>query len=98
MAGVRTATGLEPQWKEPNDVLLDDRKLAGILVESTYRGREVESWVLSLGLNVDVSEFPREIRDRAVSLSEFVNPAPRREDLLVPILKEFRYVLNAPKK
>jgi BirA family biotin operon repressor/biotin-[acetyl-CoA-carboxylase] ligase len=98
MAGVRAIAGVETRWKEPNDVLLDDRKLAGILVESTYRGREVESWVLSLGLNVDVSEFPRDIRDRAASLSEFVDPAPMREDLLAAILKEFRYVLDAPKR
>jgi BirA family biotin operon repressor/biotin-[acetyl-CoA-carboxylase] ligase len=98
MAGVRAATAVETRWKEPNDVLLDGRKLAGILVESTYRGREVESWVLSLGLNVNVTEFPRDIRDRAVSLSEFVDPVPEREDLLAAILREFRYVLDAPKR
>jgi BirA family biotin operon repressor/biotin-[acetyl-CoA-carboxylase] ligase len=98
MAGVRAATGIETRWKEPNDVLLDGRKLAGILVESTYRGRDVQSWVLSLGLNVSVTEFPRDIRDRAVSLSDFVDPPPDREDLIPVILKEFHYVLDAPKQ
>jgi len=96
MAGVRAVTGLETTWKEPNDVLLDGRKLAGILVESTYRDGKVESWVLSFGLNVSVSEFPRDIAETAVSLSEFVDSAPAREDLLAAILREFRRVLEAP--
>src|SRR5207237_122016 len=50
--------------KWPNDVLVDGRKLAGILVE----GRPQERWaVLGIGLNVAVREdqFPPELRSRA---------------------------------
>jgi BirA family biotin operon repressor/biotin-[acetyl-CoA-carboxylase] ligase len=51
--------------KWPNDVLVDGRKVAGILVE----GRPQEGWcVLGIGVNVAVRSFPVELRDVAGSL------------------------------
>lgn len=53
--------------KWPNDVLLDARKLAGILVE----GRPQDRWaVLGIGINVAVGsqDLPPEVRDRAATL------------------------------
>jgi BirA family biotin operon repressor/biotin-[acetyl-CoA-carboxylase] ligase len=53
--------------KWPNDVLLDGRKAAGILVE----GRPFDGWaVLGIGLNVAVrsEDLPVELRDRATGL------------------------------
>ncbi len=53
--------------KWPNDVLLDGRKLAGILVEA----RPQDGWaVLGIGVNVavDVADLPPELRDRAATL------------------------------
>jgi BirA family transcriptional regulator, biotin operon repressor / biotin---[acetyl-CoA-carboxylase] ligase len=63
--------------KWPNDVLVDDRKLAGILVES----RPDEGWaVLGIGINVavDVAGLPPELRRRAATLGrppEALEPA-----------------------
>lgn len=56
-----------PMIKWPNDVLLDGRKLAGILAE----GRPQEGWVvLGIGVNVAVArdDFPSELRELATSL------------------------------
>ncbi|MBA3264308.1 MAG: biotin--[acetyl-CoA-carboxylase] ligase [Thermoleophilaceae bacterium] len=51
--------------KWPNDVWIDGRKVAGILVE----GRPQEGWaVLGIGLNVATEEFPAELRPTATSL------------------------------
>ncbi len=51
--------------KWPNDIWIDGRKVAGILVE----GRPAAGWaVLGIGINVSVSEFPGELRDTATSL------------------------------
>lgn len=68
-AGVAVAevVGERARVKWPNDVLVDGRKVAGILVE----GRPQEHWaVLGIGLNVAVREedFPPELRGRAGSL------------------------------
>jgi len=51
--------------KWPNDVWVEGRKVAGVLVE----GRPLEEWaVLGIGVNVGVSEFPAELRESATSL------------------------------
>ena len=68
-AGVAVAEVLAPgaAIKWPNDVLLDGRKVAGILVE----GRPQEGWaVLGIGLNVALRaiDLPPELRDRAATL------------------------------
>jgi BirA family biotin operon repressor/biotin-[acetyl-CoA-carboxylase] ligase len=53
----------EIKW--PNDVWVDRRKLAGILVE----GRPQQGWaVLGVGLNVHTTEFPAELQGVATSL------------------------------
>jgi BirA family transcriptional regulator, biotin operon repressor / biotin---[acetyl-CoA-carboxylase] ligase len=64
---VADAVGETAQIKWPNDVLLDGRKVAGILVE----GRPQERWaVVGVGLNVAVraDDLPEELRDRATGL------------------------------
>lgn len=57
--------GIECQVKWPNDIHLEGRKLAGILIEA----RPQDGWaVLGVGLNLSVAEFPEELRTRAISL------------------------------
>jgi BirA family biotin operon repressor/biotin-[acetyl-CoA-carboxylase] ligase len=69
LAGVATAeaVGPEAQLKWPNDVYVDRRKVAGILVE----GRPQEGWgIIGVGVNVAVApgSFPAELADRAGTL------------------------------
>ncbi len=73
-AGVAVAelAGEAALLKWPNDVLIDGRKLAGILVE----GRPQEHWaVLGIGINVAlrIEQLPAELRDHAATLG--LNPA-----------------------
>ncbi len=78
--------------KWPNDVLLDGRKVAGILVE----GRPQEGWaVLGIGVNVALREddFPRELRARAGTLGL----APGQiEPVLARLLERLEQWLVAP--
>jgi BirA family biotin operon repressor/biotin-[acetyl-CoA-carboxylase] ligase len=76
----RLRPGIECKVKWPNDVHLDGRKLAGILIEA----RPQDGWaVLGIGLNLTIAraEFPAELRDRATSLfpPELPNPEPSLE-------------------
>jgi BirA family biotin operon repressor/biotin-[acetyl-CoA-carboxylase] ligase len=69
LAAVAVAETCGPQAaiKWPNDVLVDGRKVAGILAE----GRPHEGWaVLGIGVNVavDPADFPPELRDKAGTL------------------------------
>ena len=62
---VSEALPLPASVKWPNDIWIEGRKVAGILVE----GRPLEGWaVLGVGVNVSISEFPAELRDVATSL------------------------------
>ena len=81
-AGVAVATlvGENARLKWPNDVLVDRRKVAGILLE----GRPQEGWaVVGIGVNVALREddFPAELRGRAGTLAlepEAIEPALAR--------------------
>ncbi len=82
------ARGLIAQIKWPNDVLLNGRKVAGILVESVWSGEKVDYVVIGIGINVlkgaappaDLLQFP------ATSLEESLGPAVEREEILRDIL------------
>jgi len=66
-AAEQLAPGIECGVKWPNDVHLDGRKLAGVLIEA----RPQDHWaVVGVGLNLTITpdEFPPDLRDKAVSL------------------------------
>lgn len=68
------------QLKWPNDVVVRDRKLAGILCEGRWQG-EVLQW-LGLGIGVNTcNAFPAEVADQAIALRELL-PHVRRIDVL----------------
>src|SRR5262245_37933521 len=71
------ATRVAIKW--PNDVVVGQQKLAGILVESRLRGGAVEALVVGIGINVGMRSLPEEIRTVATSLALLGDPAPNRE-------------------
>jgi BirA family transcriptional regulator, biotin operon repressor / biotin---[acetyl-CoA-carboxylase] ligase len=66
---LRTVAGLEARLKWPNDVLVDGRKIAGVLVESKFHGERFAGLVLGMGVNLLHLEedFPEELRPLATS-------------------------------
>jgi BirA family biotin operon repressor/biotin-[acetyl-CoA-carboxylase] ligase len=75
------------QLKWPNDVVLDDRKLAGILCEARWQGESLQWLALGVGVNV-VNEIPADLRDGAIALRELVPGIGRLAllDRIVPAL------------
>jgi BirA family biotin operon repressor/biotin-[acetyl-CoA-carboxylase] ligase len=89
------AAAVECAIKWPNDVWVERRKLAGILIE----GRPQEGWaVIGLGLNVstDPEGFPEELRETATSLRAATGAAPDRAALLAGLLARLGDLVNAP--
>src|SRR5680860_845680 len=74
------APGIECQIKWPNDIWVEGRKLAGVLIEA----KPQDGWaVIGVGLNLSITpdEFPPELRDTAISLLgalEESRESPRR--------------------
>jgi len=66
---IRDRTGISAQIKWPNDILINNKKICGILVESSSQNNNVNHCILGLGLNVnmDPSTEP-EIAETATSL------------------------------
>jgi BirA family biotin operon repressor/biotin-[acetyl-CoA-carboxylase] ligase len=77
--------GVEARLKWPNDVLLEGRKVAGILLESRLDPPVV---VIGIGINVGQSRFPSELADRAVSLAQVTGRQVDHDQLLGAVLDE----------
>jgi BirA family biotin operon repressor/biotin-[acetyl-CoA-carboxylase] ligase len=81
---------LAPQIKWPNDILLNGKKVAGILVETVWSGDEVDSQVIGVGLNVNKDSVPpEELQFPATSIEDELGHAIEREKLLKDILSAF---------
>jgi len=67
---IEAVTGLKSQIKWPNDVLINGRKVCGILIESDVQGNTVNYTIIGIGINVNLrlADFP-EIQPIATSLS-----------------------------
>jgi BirA family biotin operon repressor/biotin-[acetyl-CoA-carboxylase] ligase len=61
--------GVPAQLKWPNDVLLEGRKLAGILAEASSSASALEWVVLGIGVNVDARALPAGLGSGAAALS-----------------------------
>jgi BirA family transcriptional regulator, biotin operon repressor / biotin---[acetyl-CoA-carboxylase] ligase len=84
--GVRptSLSGPRAALKWPNDVLVDDRKVAGILCESRWQGDALQWLGVGIGINV-ANEIPPAVADRAIALRE-LRPYIRRLDVLDPLV------------
>jgi BirA family transcriptional regulator, biotin operon repressor / biotin---[acetyl-CoA-carboxylase] ligase len=86
------AVPVDASIKWPNDVWIDGRKLAGILVE----GRPQEGWaVLGVGVNVTTESFPADIADTATSLG-LAGVSATPESVLADLLPGLARWLDAP--
>lgn len=65
---IEEQTGLQTVLKWPNDILLEGRKVCGILAETGTDRAGKRYLVLGIGINVGGKEFPPELRGRAISL------------------------------
>ena len=83
--------GLAPQIKWPNDILLNGRKVAGILIELTWAGEDVDCVVIGVGVNVAKGATPSTdmLRFPAISLEHVLGHIPDRTSLLHDILTAF---------
>jgi BirA family biotin operon repressor/biotin-[acetyl-CoA-carboxylase] ligase len=83
---ITQATGLTPELKWPNDIVVERRKLAGILAEGVGIGTSSQTVVLGIGVNVSRASHHGEIADRATSLEAELGRPIERELLLEELL------------
>ena len=99
--GIEKSTGLAPDIKWPNDLLVGRRKLAGILAEGVTHasGTGVQAVVLGYGINIMPAAYPAELGDRVTSLeSELGRPIDRAAvcaETLASLSERYRDLLDA---
>jgi len=95
MAAVATAeaiqhsAGLDPKIKWPNDLLLRERKVAGLLNEIHSEADRIHFIILGIGVNINMETkmFPREIRQKATSLRIEKGEMISRKDFIQILLQ-----------
>jgi len=83
--------GLKTQTKWPNDVLVNGRKICGILGEASTTDKEVNAVVLGIGVNANFDAgraLPESIRARATSLETELNRRIQLEELFIRLLEK----------
>ncbi len=58
--------GVDIKW--PNDVLIHERKVAGILIEGSSAGTQASRVIVGIGVNLNAKAFPAELEETATSL------------------------------
>jgi BirA family biotin operon repressor/biotin-[acetyl-CoA-carboxylase] ligase len=85
---VSSTTGLPVDIRWPNDLLLNGKKVCGILTEMSAELDRLHAVVLGIGLNVNHREMPPELKEIATSLRMEGRKSYSRAQILVALLKE----------
>jgi len=93
---IHKALGLKAEIKWPNDILINRKKVAGILTELSAEIEKVEYIVFGIGVNANqkIEEFPEEFRNKAVSLSMSLGRDVSRVEVLRAMLEELEKTYN----
>ena len=86
---IRKLTGLEAQIKWPNDIVINGRKVCGILTEMSTEMTWIHYVVIGVGINVHQQTFPAELKDKATSLDKAGAESVRRAELIAEVMKQF---------
>jgi BirA family biotin operon repressor/biotin-[acetyl-CoA-carboxylase] ligase len=81
---------LKTTIKLPNDVQIDGRKVAGVLVEMRAREKAPHSAIVGIGINVNqaVEDFPKELQSRAISLAIALSRQVDRQTFAIALLRD----------
>jgi BirA family transcriptional regulator, biotin operon repressor / biotin---[acetyl-CoA-carboxylase] ligase len=86
---IRNEFPLTPTVKFPNDVQIDGRKVAGVLVEMRAQEKAAHLAIAGIGVNVNQSrkDFPEELRSRAISVAMALGRHVNRQSFAIALLR-----------
>jgi BirA family biotin operon repressor/biotin-[acetyl-CoA-carboxylase] ligase len=81
--------------KWTNDILIDEKKVAGVMTEAIWSGETLKGVVIGVGINVNQENFPPEISDTAISLKNVTKENLEIEEISDLLLDEFAAVTGS---
>lgn len=88
---IKVCTQIKSQIKWPNDILINEKKVCGILTEMSAE-LDIINWVvvgIGINVNIDLREFPEDIQENTISLKETSGKEISRVKLAQTFLQEF---------
>lgn len=82
-------TELKPMIKWPNDLVVNRKKVTGILTEMSAELEQIHYVVIGIGINANIEEFPEELKETATSLCIEAGRKFSRAALIAAFLKYF---------
>ena len=82
-------TEQKSQIKWPNDIVMEQKKVCGILAELYLKEQHIDYIILGIGINVDKQEFSEELKTTATSLENICGKKISKEQLLSEVLQDF---------
>ena len=89
------AYGLKPKFKYPNDVLIDDKKISGVLAESVIAGQDLKGIVIGVGVNLNLEQ--NELLNIDIKATSIFNETKRnvdKKEFITKFMDNFEEDLN----
>ena len=79
--------------KWPNDIIINDKKVCGILAESII-SNQIDAYVVGIGININQTDFPLDIKDKATSIKLNINRDVNRKEVMEKVIECFDDLYN----
>lgn len=87
--GLSVAQALHASIKWPNDAVVSGKKICGILTEMSLEGTNIREVVIGVGINVNLSKLPEEVKEIATSLYLETGESYDRNEIIGQVLQRF---------
>lgn len=87
--------GLQAFIKIPNDVWVNNKKIAGILTENIISGEKIKYSIMGIGINTNISDFPKELAKTAASLKIETGKEADNKKIMEKIIEDLKKQLEA---
>ena len=92
---IKELYNIELKIKKPNDLLLNNKKISGILIQTTVIGQKIKYVLIGIGFNVNEINFNEDTKDIATSLKrEYKELDFNREDIIIKIIGKLEKYLS----
>lgn len=86
---IKNTYNIDCKIKWPNDIYIGNKKCSGILTELNTELKEINYLIIGVGINTHKSIYPKELKNKVISLEECLDYAPNRILLINNFLKQF---------